>query len=331
MADETPEVAATPSHEDNVMAWLDANDPSGEEPDVSPLIGAPHTTFEATMEATEVPDDEPEVETAEETTEDEPTETAVEVSSDEYARAREALREKGWTDAEFSALPEDRILALGLKQARIQEDYNAKSVEFRRLKSEAAERGKVVEGREVSVESSPQPIGPNLEAATAKLREALDLEEGEGSKPLTEWASALTAPLMEKLNVAEATLQAQSGLVVNMAARQARGDLLAEYPGLKEKGGWDDTLAQVRKLNPAAYQTDDIFEGVQSMVRDAAAVVFRGRVATEAVKKQATKDRSRGVATPPGSRKAVDTTPETAFGRFSKLAEQLEKGHGVGD
>lgn len=211
------------------------------------------------------------VETKETAVQDEPAPVAAKVTDEDYEQAVKALRFAKYTTKDLEALGHDRVVALGKEHHKVQSEVSKRF-------EESAARVKALE--EAAAAKAPerndkgQFVAPTKDlAAAVKLTAQALLNAEDPEDALTKFHEASTAPIRAELQETKGYLQQVIGIVFDLQANSARGQLPERIRTLVD----DKTFAEVmvpkaRSLMASGEYTsvgDALYDSVPRSIREA--------------------------------------------------------------
>lgn len=145
-----------------------------------------------------------------------------------YRLAAAALRRDGWSTEDVALLPRERVIALGDKRRKVQDDVDTAYAELTEFRKGQGAAGKNEARSENEAEASP-----DLTSAVQKLSERLALDE-DGAQELAAHDRALVAPLLAQIQELRQSLPAAQKMAMQAAAETARRDLQERFPEVKD-------------------------------------------------------------------------------------------------
>jgi hypothetical protein len=203
-------------------------------------------------------------------------------------RALTALRRAKVPKDILEGLPDEVKLKWGRQLAKVQSETDRMAQEFAALKKGSSE--KQVEPKQDNqrtdseratkqAKAAEQPEQAYIRQAAKQLADTFML----GDEAEEAFASALqsaTKPLSERYQQMEQQVQIAAGLSTQMLLANARTQLAADYPELREKETFGNVIATMQRMaESGAYaDIDDLQERTESAMRDAAQVVLRDAI-----------------------------------------------------
>ena len=183
-----------------------------------------------------------------EASEPEPKEEKKEPEDPAFERAVAALRRDGYSGEDIHSLPKSRVIALGEKAAKRQQDVQAKLTD----RSKDIQRIKELE-KTLAEKRSAEPATPPIEDTLLSDLKPFDDEFGAelGSKLAKVMAGREKAIRDELATLKEEREQFKSDLVA-LRLETARGRLGERFPGLLEEATWNQAVDKLLKIWPGA-------------------------------------------------------------------------------
>jgi len=207
-----------------------------------------------------------------------------------YRLAAAALRRDGWSTEDVALLPAERVIALGEKRRKVQDDVDAHYEELVQLRNrrEAARENEARRGEN----EAEAPAGLDVNA----LAERLGIEE-EGVQTLVDVIRKSQEPLLQRLDSTERMLVESSKAQRRAQMESARSGLVERFPQLKDA----DAMARVLSRMDKIEQTGGNYSDVRELMEDAVLLEYHEDIRAQAAErtKQLRTARANGQVTSP--------------------------------
>lgn len=246
----------------------------------------PIEALKNTVQAVAAPAQPVVVEAKETAVQDVPEPVAAKVTDEEYEQAVKALRFAKYTTKDFEVLGHDRIVALGKEHHKSQVEVS-KRFEESAARVKALEEAAAAKSAERVGEPSKSPTTDFTAAVKLTAKAILDAEDPEDA--LTKFHEASTAPIHAELRETKQYLQQVVGIVFELQADRARGQLPERVRELV-----DDKLYQEVVLPKAQrWMASGERTSVADAIYDAATDAVRKTLNDEAMSAQTRKSAAR--------------------------------------
>lgn len=190
-----------------------------------------------------------------------------------YRLAAAALRRDGWSTEDVALLPPERVIALGEKRRKVQDDTDTAFEELTKLRSgRGAARENEARRGENEAEAAPAQVD------VSKIADRLALDE-EGAQELAEFIRSTQTPLLEQLQQLRQEGAGAQRMAMQAAAETARRELAERFPKLKDatSDAYRRTLARMNRL-----QSQGNYGSVTELMEDSYLLEFRDDIRAEA-------------------------------------------------
>lgn len=197
-------------------------------------------------------------------------ETKVAVTDEQYDQAVKALRFAKYTTKDFEALGHDRVIALGAEHRKNQNEID-KRFEESAARVKALEEAAAAKSTERNGHDEPPKRQPEAFKAAVKLTAQAILNAEDPEDALTKFHEASTAPIRAELQESKGLMQQLVGIVFELQANSARGQLPERIRGLVDDKTFAEMLPKTRMLMASGGYTsvaDALYDAVPRSLRE---------------------------------------------------------------
>ena len=229
--------------------------------------------------------------------------------SDDLKDAYDVLRRDGWTDDDFEALPEERLIAMAEHRRKMQADVDRKLREDDGPQDDEAQTDSE-DGHNAEPDSDP----PALDTTHLdSLSDYLGLDDA-GKDLLRQFQDASVAPMQKLLQEQQRMIQNVQVSMLQLEVERARTELQSEHHQVRDVRSeeWQRVLGRMDKL-----AEEDPDKSIRDLMEDAVLLEFRGEI------KQTAQDAKRSLnGYRDQGQPSVKPKPSTPQQQFSSPSER---------
>ena len=218
-----------------------------------------------------------------------------------FERAVAALRRDGYSGEDIHSLSKPRVIALGQKAAKRQDDVQAKLTD----RSQHIQKVKELEETLAKLRSA-EPASPPIEDTLIADLKPLDDEYGDGfGSKLAKVMAGRERSMRDEIANLKKEREEFQGAIVELRLETARGRVGERFPSLREAETWEKVVNKVTKIWPGGD-----YPSFDEAILDAAKILdLEDRAVTQ---EQETTRKARGQPTGNGrkARPAAALSPE---------------------
>lgn len=210
-------------------------------------------------------------------------------TSPDLSDAYDVLRRDGWTDEDFEALPEERLIAMAEHRKKMQADID------RKLREESEEPQGDAEAEDSEEGQQAEPTSDLPEADTQhldSLSDYLGLDDA-GKDLLRQFQQSSVEPMRKLVEQQQQALQSVQAALVRQEVDRARSELQSEYPQVQDVRS-EEFNRVLDRMDKLAQEEPD--KSVRDLMEEAVLLEFRGEIkeSTQEAKRSLNGYRSKG-------------------------------------